>query len=90
MNFGTLFGRPRSASTAHHRLQVLLKHERRGMPDLIPVLREDILAAIGKHVTVDHDTVRLKIDRGETVSLLEIEIEIPNEAKHAPERKACA
>jgi cell division topological specificity factor len=86
MNLGSLFGRPRSASTAHHRLQVLLKHERRGRPDLIPLLREDILAAIGKHVTVDEDTVRLKIDRGEAVSLLEIEIEIPNEAK----QKACA
>jgi cell division topological specificity factor len=90
MNFGSLFGRPRSAGTAHHRLQVLLKHERLGKPDLIPVLREDILAAIGKHVAVDEDTVRLKIDRGEAVSLLEIEIEIPNEAKPRPEQKACA
>jgi cell division topological specificity factor len=78
MNLAALFGRPRSASTAHHRLQVLLMHERcaGGNPDLIPALRESILAAIGEHVTVDPDRVRLKIERGETVSLLEIEIEI--------------
>ena len=82
MNLATLFGRQRSASAAHHRLQVLLMHERGGNPDLIPVLRESILAAIGKHVTVDPDTVRLKIERGETVSLLEIEIEIQTPVKH--------
>ncbi len=84
MNLATLFGRPRSASTAHHRLQVLLMHERcaGGNPDLIPVLRESILAAIGKHVAVDPDRVRLKIERGDTVSLLEIEIEIETPMKH--------
>ena len=83
MNFASLFGRPRSARTARHRLQVLLMHERcaGGKPDLIPILREDILAAIGKHVTVDPDKVQLKIERGETVSLLEIEIEIPTPVK---------
>jgi cell division topological specificity factor len=84
MKFADLFGRQRSATTAHHRLQVLLMHERcaGGKPDLIPILREDILAAIGKHVTVDPDKVRLKIERGEMVSLLEVDIEIPTAMKH--------
>ena len=51
MKFMDLFGRQRSARTAQHRLQVLLMHERSagGKADLIPILREDILAAIGKH-----------------------------------------
>ena len=85
MKFAGLFGRQRSATTAHHRLQVLLMHERcGGNPDLIPILREDILAAINKHVAVDPDKVRLKIDRGEMVSLLEIDIEIPSQLKHHP------
>jgi cell division topological specificity factor len=90
MRFAGLFGRQRSASTAHHRLQVLLMHERcaGGKPDLIPILREDILAAIGKHVTVDPDKVRLKIERGEMVSLLEIDIEIPTSMKHDQDRFA--
>jgi cell division topological specificity factor len=83
MKFADLFGRQRSATTAHHRLQVLLMHERcGGNPDLIPILREDILAAINKHVAVDPDKVRLTIDRGEMVSLLEIDIEIPIQLKH--------
>lgn len=90
MRFADLFVRQRSATTAHHRLQVLLMHERctGGNPDLIPMLREDILAAISKHVTVDPDKVRLKIERGETVSQLEIDIEIPTPMKHAAERRA--
>jgi len=65
-------------------------HERcaGGKPDLIPILREDILAAIGKHVTVDPAKVRLKIERGEMVSLLEIDIEIPTSMKHGQDRFA--
>jgi cell division topological specificity factor len=90
MKFADLFGRQRSANTAHHRLQVLLTYERcaGGKPDLIPILREDILAAIGKHVSVDPDKVRLRIERGEMVSLLEIDIEIPTPIKYGLERSA--
>jgi hypothetical protein len=44
-----------SASLAETKL--LLMHERcaGGNPGLIPILHEDILAAINKHVTVDAD-----------------------------------
>jgi cell division topological specificity factor len=89
MKFVHLFGRQRSATTAHHRLQVLLMHERcaGGKTDLIPILREDILAAISKHVAVDPDKVRLKIERGEMVSQLEIDIEIPTPLKDTLERR---
>ncbi|MGH6826140.1 cell division topological specificity factor MinE [Methyloceanibacter sp.] len=92
MRLADLFGRQRSATTAHHRLQVLLMHERcaGGNPDLIPMLHEDILAAINKHVAVDPDKVRLKIDRGEMVSRLEIDIEIPTPMKRHLESGATA
>lgn len=92
MRFANLFGRQRSASTAQHRLQVLLMHERSagGKPDLIPILREDILAAIGKHVTVDSDKVRVRVERGDAVSLLEIDIEIPTAVEHTQETRTAA
>lgn len=63
MRFLNLFGRQRSASTAQQRLQVLLMHERSapGNADLIPILREDILAAIGKHIPVDSDRVQVRV-----------------------------
>jgi cell division topological specificity factor len=92
MRFATLFGRQRSASTAQHRLQVLLTHERSagGKPDLIPILREDILAAIRKHVTVDSDKVRVRVERSDVVSLLEIDIEISTLTQHILQRRTTA
>jgi hypothetical protein len=57
-------------------------------PGAMILLRQ--MAAINKHVTVDADKVRLKIKRGEMVSLLEIDIEIPTHEKQNPERYAPA
>lgn len=80
MSLFNLFRRQGSAPVARERLQILLAHERarRGRPDLLAVLREDILAAIAKHVPVDQDCVVVRMDRGSTVSTLEIDVELPN------------
>jgi cell division topological specificity factor len=80
MTLFRLFGRRGSAPVARERLQILLAHERaaRGQPDLLGVLREEILAVIAKHVKVDHENVRVRMDRGSKVSTLEIDVEIPN------------
>jgi len=90
MRFMDLFGRQRSAGTAQHRLQVLLMHERSAGGDLIPILREDILAAIGKHIPVDSDKVQVRVERGDGVSLLEIDIEISTLTQHILERRMTA
>ncbi len=92
MRLMDLFGRQRTAKTAQHRLQVLLMHERAapGRADLIPLLREDILAAIGKHIPVDSDKVQVRVERGDVVSLLEIDIEISTLAQHLLQRRAPA
>jgi cell division topological specificity factor len=72
----------RSASVARERLQILLTHERRagGKSDLIPILREEILAVVAKHVAVEADKVQVKIERGKAVSFIEIDIELPSDA----------
>jgi cell division topological specificity factor len=82
MTLFNLFRRRGSAPIARERLQILLAHERsaRGQSDLLGILREQILAVITKHVTVDHDNVRVRMDRGANVSTLEIDVEIPNAA----------
>jgi len=74
-----LFVRRKSAKVAQQRLQILLMHERTAgtQSDLVPILREEVLAVIGKHVTVDPDKVRVKLERGDVVSVLEIDIEVP-------------
>ncbi len=82
MNVFHLFRRRGSAPVARERLQILLSHERaaRGQSDLLAILREEILAAIAKHVTVDRENVQIRMERGETVSTLEIDVEIPHSA----------
>jgi cell division topological specificity factor len=82
MSILNLFRRRGSAPVARERLQILLSHERvaRGQRDLLALLREEILAAITKHITVDQENVQIRMDRGDTVSTLEIDIEIPHSA----------
>jgi cell division topological specificity factor len=67
-------------------------HERTapGKADLIPLLREDTLAAMGKHIPVDSDKVQVRIERGDVVSLLEIDIEISTLAQHLLQRRTTA
>ena len=79
MNLFNLFSRQTSAPQARERLQILLAHERAtvGHSDLVGLLREEILAVIAKHVAVDRDKVNVKMDRGDQVSTLEVDIEIP-------------
>jgi cell division topological specificity factor len=79
MNLLTLFRRQRTAPVARERLQVLLAHERMaaGNSELLNVLREEILAVIAKHITVDRDKVNVKFDRGSSSSTLEIDVEMP-------------
>ncbi|MGH6715710.1 MAG: cell division topological specificity factor MinE [Bradyrhizobium sp.] len=74
-----------SAPVARERLQILLAHERgmRGQPDLLMRLREEILAAVSRHVALDPDKVIVKMDRGKHVSMLEVDIELPNELEPA-------
>ncbi len=73
-------GRRASAPVARERLQILLAHERslRSQPDLLMLLREEILAVVSRHVTLDPDKVIVRMDRGDAVSTLEVDIELPN------------
>ncbi len=80
MSLLSLFRRRDSAPVARERLQILLQHERAvvGKNDLVSILREEILAVIAKHVTVDRDKVMVKLDRGSVASTLEIDVEVPS------------
>ena len=73
-------GRDASAPIARERLQILLAHERglRGLPDLLGLLREEILGVISRHVELDPEKVMVRMERGKNVSTLEVDIELPN------------
>jgi cell division topological specificity factor len=86
MNLLRLFGgRTASAPVARERLQILLAHERglRGQPDLLELLRAEILAVVSRHVVLDPDKVVVKMERGKNVSLLEVDIEVPNNGERS-------
>lgn len=74
--------RPRktnTAQTAKDRLQILLAHERSSGsgPDCLPELQRDILEVIKRHMKIDNDAVDIRMDRGDELSSLEINIEFP-------------
>jgi cell division topological specificity factor len=85
MSLLSLFRRRDSAPVARERLQVLLAHERAfiGKSDLLAILQEEIVAVIAKHVTIDRERVHIKLDRGDPISTLEIDVEVPSEAAAA-------
>ena len=80
MKLFRFFTNPRavSAPQARERLQILLAHERAlvGRSDLVAILREEILKVIAKHVAIDSDKVRVKMDKTDTLSTLEVDLEI--------------
>ena len=73
-------GRTASAPVARERLQILLAHERglRGQPDLLEVLRAEILAVVSRRIVLDPEKIIVRTDRGRHVSTLEVDIEVPN------------
>lgn len=86
MNLLKLFRKGGSAPVARERLQILLAHERKfvGQPDLLNVLREEILAAVSRHVSLDPEKIQIRMDRSDPVSTLEVDIEIPNDFARTP------
>lgn len=85
MNLMALFRRRNSAPVARERLQVLLAHERAfvGQSDLLALLQEEIIAVIAKHVSIERERVQIKLDRGDPLSTLEIDVEVPSAAAAA-------
>ena len=80
MKLLNFFRRPNTtAPVARERLQLLLAHERAvsGKSDLIAILQEEIMAVIAKHFPVEQEGIKIKMERGEVVSTLEVEVEIP-------------
>ena len=83
MKLTGLFSRRPTAPLARERLQIVLAHERAlngSSGDLVRILQEEILAVVGRHVKIEREMVQIKLDRGESISTLEIDIHMPAEA----------
>ena len=83
--FGFL-SRPSPALVARERLKMVLVHDHaQNGPsgDLVRRLQEEILAVVARHVQIDRDMVQIKLDRGDSISTLEIDIQMPAEVAPA-------
>ena len=65
-----------TAGIAKERLQIVLAHERAGRdaPSFLPALQRDLLAVIGRYVTVKEDFLRVNFARRSDTSVLEINV----------------
>jgi cell division topological specificity factor len=69
-----------SAPVARERLQILLEYERRmvSQTSLITTLKDEILAVVSRHVSIDPEKIHVSIDRGNGFSTLAVGVQIPN------------
>jgi cell division topological specificity factor len=84
MNFFGLFKRrevaPSTAPVARERLQALLAHERvsPGQPNLLGALKDDIIDAIARHISVKPEAIKVRIERRKTASVLRVAVDLPS------------
>ena len=88
MSLFNFFKARTTAPVARERLQILLAHERSavGPRDLVAILRQELLATIGRHIEIDPEKVKVTMDRTGAFSTLEIDVEIPVEKVEAASR----
>lgn len=80
-----------TASTAKERLKVVVSHSgarRKSSPDYLPMLEKDILAVIAKYVEVDQEKVKIRFDRRDSQSTLEVNVDLPSEMESRSKAKA--
>ncbi len=84
MGFFDFFRRNRKKNTANlarDRLQILIAHEharRRGAPDYLPRMRDEIIEVIRKYVSVDDNGVNVNLEKGDDYDVLELNIALPD------------
>jgi cell division topological specificity factor len=78
---GLRFLRPlNSAPVARERLQILLEYDRHAVHpgDLFVILREQISAVVGRHVTIDPNRAQVREIPGATILTVAVDIEVPH------------
>ena len=82
--------RPKSASIAKERLQILVAHERseRDQPEYLAALQRDLLAVIRKYVHIDPSAISVNLEQDENREVLELNIVLPDEVQ--PRSRAAA
>lgn len=67
-----------SASVAKERLQIIVAHQRGQNEDFLPLLEKELIQVISKYVEIDHDQVKVALDKNGDTSFLELNVTLPN------------
>lgn len=72
--------KPKTASLAKERLQILVAHERsyRHQPSYLPQLQKELLEVIRKYVNVEQDAISVNFEQDENQETLELNIVLPD------------
>jgi len=77
LNFGN---KPKTASVAKERLQLIIAHERNGLSskqDFLPDLQKELIAVISKYVSVNPDDIKVSLEKQGNYEVLEVNIVLP-------------
>ena len=78
-----LFGnKPKSASVAKERLQLIIAHERNGASnpqDFLPAMQKELIAVISKYVTINPDDIKVSLEKQGNYEVLEVNIVLPEQ-----------
>ena len=78
IEFFGLNRRPPSADMAKQRLQLVIAHDKGASGfEFLPLLQRELLEVIRKYVEVDARKVKVDIERGDQISVLELNVELP-------------
>ena len=76
-----IFGnKPKTATIAKERLQLIIAHERSGpssQPDFLPALQKELIAVISKYVSVNPDDIKVSLEKQGNYEVLEVNIVLP-------------
>ena len=73
--------KPKTASLAKERLQILVAHERtfRNKPSYLPQLQKELLDVIRKYVQVEQDAISVNFEQDDDQEVLELNIVLPEQ-----------
>ena len=80
--FSLIFGeKPKSASVAKERLQLIIAHERtetNTAPNFLPDLQRDLVQVISKYVKINPDDIKVQLEKQGNYEVLEVNIVLPD------------
>lgn len=75
--------KPKSATIAKERLQLIIAHERSSAgskPDFLPALQRELIAVISKYVSVNQEDIKVSLEKQGNYEVLEVNIVLPEKS----------